>query len=129
VLSRLYDEPSAEDYRRWDAIFPRLEHPLVWSQEDGRSAMLIGSTANDIVGMDIGEGDALLAELLEWATQERFTYRHHWRDGDLVIFNNPGMLHRSYAYDDGAKRVMHRTTLKGYEATGAVSPEAVASTH
>lgn len=121
VLSRLYDAPTPDDYRRWDAIFPRLEHPLVWPQADGRTAMLIGSTANDIVGLEQAESRALLDELLDWATQERFTYRHRWRTGDLVIFNNPAVLHRSYPYTDAARRVMHRTTLKGREATGAVS--------
>ena len=115
-LRRLYENPTAEDFARWDAIFPRLEHPLVWTQESGKSAMLIGSTANDITGMAEDESRALLDELLEWSTQDRFTYRHKWRDGDLVIFNNPGLLHRSYPYDDAAGRVMHRTTLKGREA-------------
>lgn len=115
-LRRLYESPSPEDFARWDAIFPRLEHPLVWTQESGKSALLIGSTANDITGMADDQSRALLDELLEWSTQDRFTYRHQWRDGDLVIFNNPGVLHRSYPYDDAAGRVMHRTTLKGREA-------------
>lgn len=115
-LRRLYEHPSQEDFDRWDAIFPRLEHPLVWTQENGKSALLIGSTANDITGMGEEESRALLDELLEWCTQDRFTYRHKWRDGDLVIFNNPGLLHRSYPYNDAAGRLMHRTTLKGTEA-------------
>lgn len=51
--------------------------------------------------------------------RDQFTYRHKWREGDLVIFNNPGLLHRSYPYDDAAGRVMHRMTLKGTESTGA----------
>ncbi len=115
ALSRLYDTPSQEDLARWDTIFPRMERPLVWEQACGKSSMLIGSTASDIVGMGHAEGRMLLDELLEWATQERFTYRHRWSDGDLVIFNNPAVLHRSYPYSDAAGRVMHRTTLKGHE--------------
>ncbi|EJL34397.1 TauD/TfdA family dioxygenase [Novosphingobium sp. AP12] len=115
-LSRLYEAPSAEDYARWDAIFPRLEHPLVWKQKEGKAALLIGSTAHDVAGLEPEESRALLDELLEWSTQASFTYRHKWASGDLVIFNNPGLLHRSYPYDDGAGRVMHRTTLKGEEA-------------
>lgn len=128
-LRRLYEHPTQEDFGRWDAIFPRLEHPLIWRQENGKSAMLIGSTANDIAGMDEEEGRALLDELLEWTTQERFTYRHKWRDGDLVIFNNPGLLHRSYPYDDSAGRVMHRTTLKGTEAIGGGTVQSAALSH
>ena len=126
-LRRLYDQPTAEDFARWDAIFPRLEHPLVWTQESGKSALLIGSTANDIAGMTEGESRALLDELLAWSTQDRFTYRHKWRDGDLVIFNNPGLLHRSFPYDDAAGRVMHRTTLKGREPIGDGPRQAAAA--
>ncbi|MBV1690431.1 TauD/TfdA family dioxygenase [Novosphingobium sp. G106] len=118
-LRWLYEHPTAEDFARWDAIFPRLEHPLVWAQEGGKAALLIGSTANDIAGMAQDDSRALLDELLEWCTQDRFTYRHKWHDGDLVIFNNPGLLHRSFPYDDAAGRVMHRTTLKGREAITA----------
>ncbi len=126
-LQRLYEHPTTEDFARWDAIFPRLEHPLVWTQESGKSALLIGSTANDIADMAEPESRALLDELLEWCTQDRYTYRHKWRDGDLVIFNNPGLLHRSYPYDDAAGRVMHRTTLKGREAISSdASPIAAA---
>ncbi|CAN7541085.1 TauD/TfdA family dioxygenase [Phenylobacterium sp. LjRoot219] len=123
-LRRLYDTPTDEDFARWDAIFPRLEHPLVWTQWNGRSSLLIGSTANDVVGMSDEESDALLNELLAWCTQDRFCYRHRWSDGDLVIFNNPGLLHRSYPYSDTAGRVMHRTTLKGIEAIGQARPRA-----
>lgn len=119
ALSRLHEMPTPQDYARWDAIFPRLEHPLVWQQADGRCSLLIGSTANDIAGLSPQESRALLDELLTWCTQDRFTLRHRWQDGDLVIFNNPALLHRSYPYDDSAGRVMHRTTLKGTEATGA----------
>ena len=118
-LRRLYERPTIADFARWDAIFPRLEHPLVWIQQSGKSALLIGSTAQDIVGLAEEASRALLDELLDWCTQERFTYRHKWQDGDLVIFNNPGLLHRSYPYDDAAGRVMHRTTLKGREAIAA----------
>jgi alpha-ketoglutarate-dependent taurine dioxygenase len=119
ALRRLYDHPTQEDFDRWDAVFPRLEHPLVWAQNNGQSSLLIGSTANDIAGMDSAESKALLDDLLAWCTQDQFTYRHRWSDGDLVIFNNPALLHRSYPYDDAAGRVMHRTTLKGHEATGS----------
>lgn len=119
VGRKMCDHPTEQDFEHWDAIFPRLEHPLVWTQTDGRSALLIGSTAHDIVGMGEAEGQALLDHLLAWCTQERFTYRHRWQDGDLVIFHNPSVLHRSYPYSEAAQRVMHRTTLKGSEAIAA----------
>lgn len=128
-LSRLYDAPTPQDYARWDAIFPRLEHPLVWKQKEGKAALLIGSTAHDVVGLNPEESRALLDELLEWSTQARFTYRHKWSSGDLVIFNNPGLLHRSYPYDDAAGRVMHRMTLKGQEEITRGSGQVVTTSY
>jgi alpha-ketoglutarate-dependent taurine dioxygenase len=126
ALRRLHEHPTAEDFARWDAIFPRLEHPLVWQHSNGKSSLLIGSTAHDIAGMSDEEGRALLDDLLEWCTRDQFTYRHKWSDGDLVIFNNPGLLHRSYPYDNAAGRVMHRTTLRGTEAIKAAPQSALA---
>lgn len=121
-LRRLHEHPTQADFARWDAVFPRLEHPLVWQQANGRASLLIGSTANDIAGWPDPQGRALIEELLGWCTQDRFTYRHRWSEGDLVIFNNPGLLHKSYPYPDRAGRVMHRTTLKGVEAIPQGAP-------
>jgi alpha-ketoglutarate-dependent taurine dioxygenase len=66
--------------------------------------------------MERAESDALLAELLAWVTQPQFVYRHDWSVGDMLIWNNTGVLHRAepYALDSG--RLMHRTTLMGEEA-------------
>jgi alpha-ketoglutarate-dependent taurine dioxygenase len=126
-LRRLHENPTDEDFARWDAIFARVEHPLVWKRKSGHSTLLIGSTANDISAMSYDQGRALLDGLLEWCTQDRFTYRHKWSDGDLVIFHNSCLLHRSYPYEDSAGRTMHRTTLKGTEFTGSAAPEAAAA--
>jgi alpha-ketoglutarate-dependent taurine dioxygenase len=116
VGRKLYPQPTPEDLARWDAVFPPTEQPLVWKQRDGRTSLVIGSTASGIVGMSPEDGSALLQELLQWCTRDEFTYRHHWQRGDLVIFNNPGLLHRSRPYDEASGRVMHRTTLEGHEA-------------
>lgn len=116
VGRRLYEQPTPEDFERWNAIFPPTEHPLIWKQDSGKTSMVIGSTANEIVDMDADEGAALLEELLEWSTRDRFTYRHQWQKGDMVTFNNPTLLHRSHPYTRESGRVMHRTTIKGYEA-------------
>lgn len=115
VGKKMYDNPSVEDFARWNAVFPDTRHPLVWQHRDGRVSMVIGSTADRIIGMSREDGDKLLHELLEWSTRDEFTYRHKWKKGDLVMFNNPGMLHRSYPYEKNAGRVMHRLTLKGTE--------------
>ncbi|TCM20694.1 alpha-ketoglutarate-dependent taurine dioxygenase [Novosphingobium sp. PhB165] len=111
----IHAEPTAADFARWNAVFPPREHPLVWHQKDANSVLLIGSTADHVVGMEASQSRQLLDELLEWCTQDRFTYRHTWRAGDLVIFNNPALLHRSYPYPASAGRILHRTTLRGEE--------------
>ena len=119
VMSKLYEQPLQEDIDRWNSIFPDNEHPLVWTQMDGRKSLVIGSTAGGISGMSDAEGRALLDDLLAWTTQERFTYQHVWQKGDMVIFNNPGLLHRSRPYDEASGRVLQRATVKGVEAIRA----------
>lgn len=118
---QLYDAPTKEDFGRWDAIFPDTEHPLVWHQKDGRTSLLIGATADRIAGLSYEDGRRVLDGLLDWCTQEQFTYLHDWTKGDMVMFNNPGLLHRSHPYDEASGRVMHRTTIKGMEA---IEPDA-----
>ena len=116
VMRKVFPEPTERQIARWNKGFPRTPHPLVWTHHDGRKSLVIGSTAMDLVGLPHDEGVALLAELVDWCTRDAFTYRHVWSKGDLVIFNNPGLLHRSFPYDEASGRVMHRTTLKGFEA-------------
>jgi alpha-ketoglutarate-dependent taurine dioxygenase len=72
-------------------------------------------TASHVEGMSLPEGRALLTPLMEWATQFKFVYRHEWKLGDLVVWDNTGTMHRvvPYALDSG--RMMHRTTLVGEE--------------
>ncbi|HEX7873836.1 MAG TPA: TauD/TfdA family dioxygenase [Sphingobium sp.] len=112
---QLYDEPTQEQLDRWQAFFPPTEHPLVWHQQGGRTSLLIGGTAFDIVGKPHEEGLQYLNDLLDYCTQPQFTYRHSWKEGDMVMFNNPGLLHRSLPYKDTSGRVLHRTTIKGME--------------
>jgi len=92
------------------------ERPLIWTSSSGRKSLLIGETADRIVGMPLAEGRALLARLLEWAGQPDFSYSHQWQQGDLVIWNNCGALHRVVPYDRNSGRMMHRTSLAGVEA-------------
>jgi alpha-ketoglutarate-dependent taurine dioxygenase len=93
------------------------ERPLVWSSPSGRKSLLIGETADRIVGMPLAEGRALLARLLEWASQPDYKYRHEWQEGDLVVWNNCCVLHRVVPYDRNSGRLMHRTSLAGMRAT------------
>ena len=84
--------------------------------KDGRRSLVIGATADHIVGMRPEESRELLDELLAYTTQERFSYTHEWQVGDVVIWDNTGMLHRALPYDPMSEREMHRTTMAGSEA-------------
>ena len=93
-----------------------VDHPLVRTHpETGRKALYLGNHALGILGMEEAAGAALLAELLAHATQPRFVYRHRWRAGDLVMWDNCCLLHRGLAdYDmSRERRVMHRSVIKG----------------
>ena len=85
------------------------------THRDGRKSLVIGCHASHVVGMDRRESDALLSELMDWATQPRFVYRHEWTDGDMLVWDNTGVLHRAEPYPLESGRLMHRTTLLGEE--------------
>lgn len=93
----------------------KQEHPLVWTHKSGRKSLLIGYTADYVVGMSKAHGRALLARLLEWTAQPAFTYRHQWQEGDLAIWDNCGVLHRVIPYAADSGRRMHRTSVAGVE--------------
>ena len=95
---------------------PPVDHPLVRTHPDtGDKALYLGNHASHIRDLPEAEGAALLAELLEHATQRRFVYAHRWYRGDLVMWDNRCLLHRAVAnYDMGKyRRVMHRSVVRG----------------
>ncbi|MBL7501056.1 TauD/TfdA family dioxygenase [Frankia sp. CNm7] len=108
--------PDATDKQRagWDKV-PSRVHPLVWTRRNGRRSLLIGATAGAVVGWRADRSRELLNRLLAWSAQPRFTLRHHWRRGDLVVWDNTGMLHRALPFQPTSSRLMHRTTLVGQE--------------
>jgi alpha-ketoglutarate-dependent taurine dioxygenase len=106
--------PSAEELARWRQRPPKV-HPLVWRHRSGRKSLVLGATAAEVVGMTPDEGHALLDELLARATTPERVYRHEWQVGDVVIWDNRGVLHRACRYDPTSPRDMHRTTFAGDE--------------
>jgi alpha-ketoglutarate-dependent taurine dioxygenase len=105
------DHPSKEYLQRWATHAVERRHPLVWTHEDGRRSLMLGITADRIVGMPAPEGRALIMRLFEWVSQPKFKYRHEWQPGDLVIWNNHGVMHRVLPYDASSGRSMHRTSI------------------
>jgi alpha-ketoglutarate-dependent taurine dioxygenase len=53
------------------------------------------------------------------STQPQFVYRHEWSEGDLVMWDNTGTLHRAAPYDPMSGRLLHRTMLQGEEPFAA----------
>ena len=98
---------------------PPVRHRLVRSNpRNGRRSMLIGAHASHIVGWPPDEGRELLQELLERTTRPDRCYQHHWRNHDIVIWDNRCCLHRATPYDAvNEQRLMQRTTVAGSAAT------------
>jgi alpha-ketoglutarate-dependent taurine dioxygenase len=107
-------DPSPEEVEIWRRRPPK-EHPLVWTHRSGRKSLVLGATCDHIVGMDREEGRTLLRDLLDRATAPDHVYRHTWSLGDVVIWDNRGVLHRACPYDPTSPRDMHRTTFAGDE--------------
>ncbi|GGK59266.1 TauD/TfdA dioxygenase family protein [Streptomyces flaveus] len=114
---RAKPDPSEKELARWRSL-PEREMSLVWRRRDGRRSLVIGTTADRIVGMAPDEGRALLDELQDWCTQDRFRYTHDWQVGDFVAWDNTAILHRALPYDRSSERLLHRTTVVGDEAFG-----------
>lgn len=110
----LTPEPSYAQWQEWRAI-GRKELPLVWAHRSGRKSLVIGNSAHNVLGMDPLDGEGLLIRLRDWATRPEFSYRHEWRVGDLVVWDNTGSLHRATPYPLDCGRMLHRTKLQGDE--------------
>src|SRR5690606_19759012 len=89
-MIRAQVEPTEAHVAYWETI-PDKVHNLVWTHEGGRKSLVIGCHASHVVGMERAESDALIEELMAWVTQPRFTYRHEWTVGDLLIWDNTGV--------------------------------------
>lgn len=108
------NDPSPEELAWWRQRPPKV-HPLVWTHNSGRKSLVLGATAESVVGMEPDEGRAFLDDLLARSTQPEHIYRHQWSVGDVVIWDNRGVLHRACPYDATSPRDMHRTTFAGDE--------------
>lgn len=91
-------------------------HPIVRTHpENGRRSLYINPIRIEgLVGMDHKEALPLLDELLAHATREEFQYRHAWRQGDLVMWDNRCLLHKANGdYDMEQTRYLYRVMLEG----------------
>jgi len=87
-------------------------HPLVRTiPRSGRRSLYVASHASRILDWPVPEGRLLLRDLIEHATQPEFVYRHSWRAGDLVIWDNRATMHRARPFEDATyRRELRRVT-------------------
>jgi taurine dioxygenase len=94
---------------------PGAVHPLVCTHpESGRRCLYLGRRRNAyLLDLELAESEALLDQLWSYATRDEFTWYNNWRPGDLVLWDNRCTMHRRDPFDPAARRVMHRTQIKG----------------
>lgn len=107
-------DPAPDQLARWRSR-PSSTHPLVWTHRSGRRSLVIGVHADHVADMELDEGRALLADLLDRTTAPERVYRHQWSVGDTVIWDNTGVVHRAAPYAPDSPRELLRTTVFGDE--------------
>ena len=104
------------------AALPAAIHPLVSvNPRTARKSLYVASHASHVLGMPVAEGRLLIADLIEAATRPDLVYRHAWRVGDLVLWDNRCTLHRGLAFDEGYARDLRRVTTSDVD-TQALAP-------
>lgn len=109
-----FTELSEEEKRMFRPVRQRLvrTHPVT-----GRKSLYLSSHIGTIIGWPMPEARAFIRDLTEHATQERFVYRHKWRQYDLVVWDNRVTMHRVRRFDETQVRDMRRTTVAGDSVT------------
>ena len=94
---------------------PGAVHPLVCRHpESGRQGLYLGRRRNAyLVGQELEESEALLDALWAHVDDPALAWTQVWRKGDLVMWDNRCTMHKRDEFDGGARRIMHRTQIKG----------------
>jgi taurine dioxygenase len=92
-----------------------MVHPIVrMHPQTGRQMLYLGRRRHAYVqGLGLEDSEKLLDALWAHATQPAFQWSHHWRVGDLLMWDNRSVMHRRDAFDPSARRIMHRTQIQG----------------
>jgi alpha-ketoglutarate-dependent 2,4-dichlorophenoxyacetate dioxygenase len=100
------------------AALPPVPQRLVRTHPGSKRRVLyVAAHASEIIGWRVPEGRLLLRELIEHATQREFVYRHEWRVGDLVIWDNRATMHRGRNFDETRVRDLRRVTTRDVAST------------
>jgi len=117
--------PLAEQSSK--ALPPPALHPIVrLHPENGRKALYLNPVRMEsIQGMPDDEAQTLIKELMAHATQKKFEYRHQWRYGDMVIWDNRSVMHQANGdYDMNELRHLYRIMIVGEPVLAAASAAA-----
>lgn len=89
---------------------PHASHPVVWAHPDTRRPILYVNElmTDSIVGMDPAESDRLLETLFGYCTRPEVVYRHRWRVGDVLIWDNRSLQHARTDFPAGERRSLRR---------------------
>ncbi len=104
------------------AALPPVPQVLVRTHPGSkRKSLYLASHAGGIRGLTPPEGKMLLRDLMEHATQRKYVYTHHWRPGDVLMWDNRCTMHRGRWHDPAEVRDMRRTTVSDEKPTVAES--------
>lgn len=97
----------------WREMQPPVQQVLVRTHlHSQRRSLYLASHIRSIVGMSDDDSKELLDQLMRLATQAQHVYRHRWRAGDLVIWDNRSTMHRGTTFDEKYRRSMRRATVQ-----------------
>ena len=115
---RRHGEDPLSDAQR--AAVPPVAHPILRRHpETGRRCVYLGDHAETVEGMDYQTGRELVEKLNAAIVHDDLVYRHRWRPGDFMIWDNRCLLHRATAYDTAReRRVIRRCTVLGETPRG-----------
>ena len=99
-----------------DAVKPVAQPVVRTHPETRRKALFVSEHfTTRVIGLPEDESRALLDELFARSTRAEFVYRHAWRPGDMVFWDNRSLMHLAAGTPDHLRRRLNRTTIEGDE--------------
>ena len=112
-MDKTSPDATLEEIAHWMTY--RRVNPLVWRHRSGRKSLTLGTAASHVIGLHPYDSRMLLDRLEVHATQEQYVYSHTWQMGDVMVWDNTGVMHRVTPFDPASGRELHRYTLEGVE--------------
>ena len=101
------------------AHWPQQIWKAVWKNPiNGKNALYIASHVNGVVGMEQAEALELVNQLIDWCTQPQYVYRHSWRVGDVLIWDERAMMHRGVPWNYDEIRTLSSICVSAAEIDG-----------